>query len=447
MTDSTMSPATSPQSSNQKETKAPSAHARVRALRSNLKSLLVTFREALVELSQHKLRTLLTLLGMIFGVGAVIAMLNIGKGAEQEALRMIETMGLNNLIVKSTDLDNKDLYEQRKQSSGLSLRDGEVALTTLPFVQAVAAQKTIDTYAVLSASGKSNASASGVNPGYFQLTPYQLGSGRLLTQDDERLLAQVAVLGEDVSRQLFPSENAVGHRIKINHLWFEVVGVLDSPFVKNTNFEGVRLGAEREQIFIPFATAMQRFSHKKLSPEVTELKFQLYPETDAQQAARAISHLLDRRHNSVQDYALVVPAALMAQKMETQTIFNIVMSCVAGISLLVGGIGIMNIMLATVLERTREIGLCRAIGATQRDIRNQYLVESFTIATLGGLLGIIFGVVLSEVIALYAGWAISWSLHAVLLSFTVCAVIGLLFGVYPAIKASRLNPIDALQSD
>ncbi|WGL16312.1 ABC transporter permease [Microbulbifer bruguierae] len=408
---------------------------------------MITFREALAELSQHKLRTLLTLLGMIFGVGAVIAMLNIGKGAEQEALRMIETMGLNNLIVSSRVPAKDELYEQRKQSAGLSLRDGEATLATLPFIRTFSAQKTVDTYTLLSAHGKSDAAAIGVNPGYFTLSPYRLDAGRLLSAEDESSLAQVAVLGEEVAKQLFPAENPIGGRVKINHLWFEVVGVLDSPFIEDTEFEGVRLGADKDQIFIPFATAMQRFTHAMLAPEVSEIKFQLVTDTDANQAARAIAHLLERRHNGVQDYTLVVPAALMAQKMETQTIFNIVMSCVAGISLLVGGIGIMNIMLATVLERTREIGLMRAVGATQKDIRNQYLVESFTIAILGGLIGVLFGLILSEIIALYAGWAIAWSLRAILLSFTVCALIGLLFGVYPAIKASKLNPIDALQSD
>lgn len=413
----------------------------------HLQTLLVSFREALAELSQHKLRTLLTLLGMIFGVGAVIAMLNIGKGAEQEALRMIETMGLNNLIVQSPELDREELYEQRKQSAGLSLRDGEAALATLGFVEAFAAQKSLETYSVFSEFGKSEASATGVSPGYFRMSPFQLSAGRLITDDDERRLAQVAVLGETVARQLFRDKPAIDGRIKVNHLWFTVVGVLDSPFVDGAEFEGVRLGAEQDQIFIPFATAMQRFPHKALAAEVSELKFQLTEGTDANEAAQAITHLLNRRHNNVRDFTMVVPAALMAQKMETQTIFNIVMSCVAGISLLVGGIGIMNIMLATVLERTREIGLLRAVGATQRDIRTQYLVESFTIAILGGLLGILFGVLLSEAIALYAGWAVSWSLQAILLSFSVCALIGLIFGVYPAIKASKLNPIDALQSD
>ncbi|WP_193161641.1 ABC transporter permease [Microbulbifer hainanensis] len=426
---------------------AESAQPTVRYDRAGHRALLLTFREALAELSQHKLRTLLTLLGMIFGVGAVIAMLNIGKGAEQEALRMIETMGLNNLIVQSPEQEKDELYEQRKQSSGLSLRDGEAAIATMNFVEAFSAQRALTTYSAFSEFGKSEAAATGVNPGYFRMSPFKLSAGRLLTPEDEAVLAQVAVLGEAVAGQLFPGRSAIGERIKINHLWFVVVGVLDSPFVEGADFEGVKLGAEQHQIFIPFATAMQRFPHEVLAAEVSELKFQLAPGTDAREAARAITHLLNRRHNNVEDFTMIVPAALMAQKMETQTIFNIVMSCVAGISLLVGGIGIMNIMLATVLERTREIGLLRAVGATEKDIRTQYLVESFTIAILGGLLGIVFGVLLSEMIALYAGWAVSWSLRAILLSFTVCAMIGLIFGVYPAIKASRLNPIDALQSD
>ncbi|WP_295803426.1 ABC transporter permease [uncultured Microbulbifer sp.] len=411
------------------------------------RALLASFREALAELSQHKLRTLLTLLGMIFGVGAVIAMLNIGKGAEREALRMIETMGLNNLIVQGAELEQEELYEQRKQSAGLSFRDGEAVLATLGVVEAFAAQKSIETYSLYSRYGKSEAAATGVSPAYFRMSPFQLSAGRLIDDEDERRFAQVAVLGESVARQLFPGRSALGERIKVNQLWFTVIGVLDSPFVAGSEFEGVRLGAEQDLVFIPLSAARQRFPSERLAAEVSELKFQLVDGTDAGEAARAIAHLLNRRHNNVKDFTMVVPAALMAQKMETQAIFNIVMSCVAGISLLVGGIGIMNIMLATVLERTSEIGLLRAIGATQRDIRSQYLIESFTIAILGGLLGILFGVLLSEAIALYAGWAVSWSLSGILLSFTVCAAIGLLFGVYPAIKASRLNPIDALQSD
>ena len=156
---------------------------------------------------------------------------------------------------------------------------------------------------------------------------------------------------------------------------------------------------------------------------------------------------MQMRHNNIQDYDIVIPAELLAQQKQTQQIFNIVMACVAGISLLVGGIGIMNIMLANVMERTTEIGLLRAVGATQQDIRLQFLAESFTISVLGGLLGVVFGLVLSEIIGFYSGWAVSWSLLAIVLSLGICLVVGVGFGVFPAIKASKLNPIEALHSD
>lgn len=164
-------------------------------------------------------------------------------------------------------------------------------------------------------------------------------------------------------------------------------------------------------------------------------------------ASQAITNILTNRHSDIDDYRLTIPAALLAQQKQTQAIFNMVMSCVAGISLLVGGIGIMNIMLATVLERTKEIGLLRAIGATRKNIQVQFITESFTISILGGLLGVVFGILLSEIIAFYSNWAVSWSLSAIILSFSICALVGLTFGVYPAIKASKLDPIEALQSD
>ncbi|GMG87066.1 ABC transporter permease [Biformimicrobium ophioploci] len=416
-------------------------------LPKDLRAFAGQVQEALAELRQHKLRTFLTLLGMIFGVGAVIAMLNIGKGAENEALRMIETMGLHNLIVESRDIEEEELYEQRKKSTGLSIQDGEAAIETLHFIEAFSVRRRIETYSVYSDFGTSDAAAQGVSPEFFRLSEFHLAGGRLLDVSDENASSQVAVLGASVARQLFGEREALGQLIKINRLWFRVVGVLESPFFDGKDFQGVKLGGEQRQVFIPFSTALHRFPAEKLASEVSELRFRLADEVDASEAALAVDHLLKRRHNGVDDYALVVPAALMAQKMETQAIFNIVMSCVAGISLLVGGIGIMNIMLATVLERTREIGLLRAIGATRKDIRNQYMVESFTVAILGGMLGILFGVLLSEIIAIYANWAVSWSAGAIFLAFSVCACIGLLFGVYPAVKASQLNPIDALQSD
>jgi len=404
-------------------------------------------KDTCAELAQHKLRTLLTLLGMIFGVGAVIAMLNIGEGAEREALKMIDTMGLQNLIVEAKTFEEKELKEQRKHSSGLSIRDGEVSVESLPFIEQFSAEKVIDTYSIFSAHGKSDGEAVGVSPNFFELSAYEVSEGRVLNELDDRHFAQVALIGAAMSDQLFPMGNAVGQYIKINHLWFEVVGVLQRPYLKKDEFQGIKLGGEQRRVFVPLTTAIHKFPSKLLESEVSNLKLQVSKDVDPVKAAQAVSHLLTRRHNDVNDFELVVPAALLAQQKQTQQIFNIVMSCVAGISLLVGGIGIMNIMLATVLERTKEIGLLRAIGATQKDIQTQFIAESFTISILGGILGVVFGILLSELISFYSEWAVSWSLGAIVLSFSICAMVGVVFGVYPAIKASKLDPIDALQSD
>ncbi len=405
------------------------------------------FKDTFAELAQHKLRTLLTLLGMIFGVGAVIAMLNIGEGAEREALKMIDTMGLHNLIIETKTFDEKELQEQRKHSSGLTIRDGEISALSLPFVEDFSAQKIVETYSIFSAQGKSDGEAMGVSSSFFSLSKFNLKQGRLLTKEDNLMFSQVVLLGSTSAKQLFPLGDALDKNIKINHLWFKVVGVLQEPFLKKAEFQGIKLGGDQNKVFIPLNTAIHKFAAKDLVSEVSRIKLSLNDAVDPIEAAKAVSHLLNRRHNNVDDYKLVIPAALLAQQKQTQKIFNIVMSCVAGISLLVGGIGIMNIMLATVLERTKEIGLLRAVGARQKDIQLQFIAESFTISILGGILGVFFGVLLSELIAIYSQWAVSWSLTAIVLSFSICAIIGLIFGVYPAIKASKLDPIDALQSD
>ncbi|HEA18321.1 MAG TPA: FtsX-like permease family protein [Pseudoalteromonas prydzensis] len=405
------------------------------------------FIDTTLELAQHKLRTLLTLLGMIFGVGAVIAMLNIGEGAEREAMKMIDSMGLYNLIVNAKEFDEKELKEQRKHSAGLSLRDAEVAHDSLPFITAFAAQKNIETYHIFSQYNNSDSRAVGVSANYFQLSHFELFQGRALNQADEQNFAQVALLGANTAKQLFPLGDALGQQIKINHLWFEVIGILQAPYLKKKEFQGVKLGNEQNQVFIPLSTALHRFESGLLDSEVSSLKLAIDKSVDPIVAAQALEHLLKNRHSDIDDFELVIPAALLAQQKQTQQIFNIVMSCVAGISLLVGGIGIMNIMLATVLERTKEIGLLRAVGATQKDIRVQFIAESFTISILGGLLGVVFGIGLSEIISMYSQWAVSWSMTAIVLSFSICALVGLIFGVYPAIKASQLDPIEALQSD
>ena len=403
--------------------------------------------DALAEMAAHKLRTLLTLLGMIFGVGAVIAMLNIGEGAERQALKMIDSMGLRNLIVESKKFADDELQEVRQESLGLTMADVEAASQTLPFVEDYSAEKYIKSQSVYSDQASADLSAVGVSASHFRLSNMQVKAGRVLSEQDNAKVAQVAVLGSAAAQQLFPNGEAIGQYVKVNHLWLEVVGVLVDPYLGKDEFQGVKIGGEGSRIFVPLNTSLKKLSSPALASELDLIKLKISENTDPLIAAKAVAHLFELRHGEAQDYNLIIPAALLAQQKQTQQIFNIVMACVAGISLLVGGIGIMNIMLANVLERTKEIGLLRAIGATQKNIRMQFIAESFTISVLGGLLGIFFGLVLSEIIGFYSGWAVSWSIVAIVLSLSICMAVGIGFGVYPAIKASQLNPIDALHSD
>jgi putative ABC transport system permease protein len=412
----------------------------------------VLVKDAIGELLSQKLRTFLTLLGMIFGVGAVIAMLNIGEGAQRQALKLIDSMGVNNIIVNTKDDLGEELAEIREESLGLSMGDVNAALATLPFVEDYSASKEVKVHDLYSDFQKSDASVLGVTSSYFDHANLNVEYGRVLNGDDEKQVAQHVVLGADAASELFPPqqishEEIIGQFVKVNHVWLKVVGVLAPPAGDKNEFQGVKIGGDRYRMFIPLSTSLQKFAREFLASELDSFKLSIAPSTDPVIASKAIDSLLALRHGGLKDYYLIIPAALLEQQKQTQQIFNIVMACVAGISLLVGGIGIMNIMLANVMERTKEIGLLRAVGATQEDIRLQFIAESFTISVLGGLLGIFFGLVLSEIIGFYSGWAVSWSIPAIFLSLSICMVVGVGFGVFPAIKASKLNPIDALHSD
>jgi putative ABC transport system permease protein len=409
-------------------------------------------KDAIGELLSQKLRTFLTLLGMIFGVGAVIAMLNIGEGAERQALKLIDSMGVNNIIVNTKDDLGEELAEIREESLGLSMGDVNAALATLPFVEDFSASKEVKVHDIYSDFQKSEAQVLGVTFSYFEHANLNIAHGRFLNDDDEKQVAQSAVLGSDAANELFPqfatnTADILGQFVKVNHVWLKVVGVLAPPAGDKDEFQGVKIGGDRYRIFIPLSTSLQKFANEFLASELDSFKLSIVQGTDPVVASKAIDSLLELRHGGLKDYYLIIPAALLDQQKQTQQIFNIVMACVAGISLLVGGIGIMNIMLANVMERTKEIGLLRAVGATQEDIRLQFIAESFTISVLGGLLGIFFGLVLSEIIGFYSGWAVSWSIPAIFLSLSICMIVGVGFGVFPAIKASKLNPIDALHSD
>jgi putative ABC transport system permease protein len=406
-----------------------------------------SFKHALGQLRQHKLRTSLTLLGMVFGVGAVIAMLSIGEGAKQEAMRLIESMGLRNLLVQSRDLDPETLREVREHSVGLSRSDVRAIGETLPSVVAVSEEKQIKSWALFSFHASSEAQVLAVTPSYFELASLRLAGGRAISAEDNQHYRQVAVLGAQAARDLFPGQDPLGERVKVNHLWLEVVGVLEDRDLSREEFQGVRLGGDRNRVFLPLETAFKRLKFESLESELDAVRLKLSEEADPQQTALTVSHLLERRHGDQNDYELVVPAALLKQQQQTQQIFTIVMSAIAGISLLVGGIGIMNIMLATVLERTREIGLLRAIGARKTDIQHQFLMESATVAAIGAFIGIFFGLMLAFIIQQFAGWPAAWSLFAIILSVSICLITGIVFGWYPARQAADLDPIKALHAE
>ncbi|UCF68958.1 MAG: ABC transporter permease [Acidobacteriota bacterium] len=400
--------------------------------------------QALEEFRHHRLRTALTLLGMIFGVGAVISMLAIGEGAEREALRLIEALGLRNVIVEAIAQPQERLAEIREDSLGLTRRDLEIALETLPQVGRSAALKRINVFTLFSDQGRSDAEVFGISPSYLPMTGLELSIGRALLEDDERRYATVCVLGAQAARDLFGTGDPLGRHVKVNHVWLTVVGVLAERSLREAEFEGVPLASPQNRIYVPLSTALRRFRFKQMEDELDAFHLEVSEQSSIASVAATLSRLMKTRHRNVDDYRLIVPEQLLDQHRQTQRVFDIVMATIAGISLLVGGIGIMNIMLANVLERTREIGIRRAMGARQSDIRRQFMIEATTIAVIGGLVGIGLGFALAWAIALYSGWPFAWSVRAPLIAVSVCAFVGLVFGIYPAHKAARLDPIEAL---
>jgi len=403
------------------------------------------FRSALEDLASHKLRAGLTMLGMMFGVGAVIAMLAIGAGAERQALQLIDKLGVRNVVVRAKDFKPDELAEVRKKSLGLSPRDVDAIREAVPGAELVVPRLQLDVYKILSAGGKTEAKVYGVSHLQTQLVRMRLEEGRFLDARDDETHAQTCVIGSSVRRDLFGAEVAVGRDVKINDVWCEVVGVLAPEASGGTTLQGVSVGSTAREIYVPITTATRKFDHDALKSPLDEIVVRLAPGFSARQAESIVTGLLDRLHGGVVDYETVVPEALLEQSRQTQRLFNIVMGAIAGISLLVGGIGIMNIMLASVLEQTREIGVRRAVGARRKDIRFQFLVNAFTLSLLGGVAGVLVGVAIARVVSSYAGWPTAVTLASIALSTGVSAAVGLVSGLYPALRAANLNPIDALR--
>jgi putative ABC transport system permease protein len=406
-----------------------------------------TFTSALLNLATHKLRTALTMLGMIFGVGAVIAMLSIGAGAEQKALEAIGRLGLRNVIVRAKEVKPEERMELRKKSLGVSLRDGDAILEAVPDIESVLPRIEVKPYMIMAPGAKTKGKVFGVSARYRDIADVGLGEGRFFDTRDELEHAQVAVVGEEIRRNLFGYGPVIGRQLKVNDVWLEVVGVLASPSSASGASVSEPAGAHTtaREIWVPASTAMRKFDRDPLDAPIDELLVTVQDGVSTRRTAQLIAPLLQRLHGGADDYEIVIPEALLEQSRQTQRIFNIVMGSIAGISLLVGGIGIMNIMLASVLERTREIGVRRAIGATRRDIRNQFVIESFAISVIGGVIGIIIGIVMARLVAAYAGWPTVITFWSLLLSTGVSVTVGVVSGIYPATRAAELDPVEALR--
>jgi putative ABC transport system permease protein len=407
-----------------------------------------TIQTAFGNLGRHKLRTSLTMLGMVFGVGAVIAMLSIGAGAEKKALEAIGRLGLRNVIVRAKEVKPEDRQELRKKSLGVSLRDGDAILEAVPNIERVLPRVEVKPYKIIAANAKTKGKVLGVSWRYREVADVGLSEGRFFDARDEHEHAQVAVIGPEIRRNLFGYGPVLGKQLKVNDVWLEIIGVLGgdaAATAPQASGDAAAASSSAKEIWIPVSTAMRKFDRDPLDAPVDELLVTVKEAVSTRRTAQVIEPLLQRLHGGADDYEVVIPEKLLEQSRQTQRIFNIVMGSIAGISLLVGGIGIMNIMLASVLERTREIGVRRAIGATRRDIRSQFVIESFAISFLGGISGIIIGIVLARIVAAYAGWPTVITISSLILSTGVSITVGLVSGIYPAARAAELNPVEALR--
>jgi putative ABC transport system permease protein len=401
---------------------------------------------ALASLGEHTLRTTLTMLGVMFGTGAVIAMLSIGAGAEHQALALIERLGTRNVVVRGKPLKPDEILEVRKKSLGLSQRDVEAIEEAVPGISFAAPRVAIEPHRIAAAGGKTVAKVSGTSARQREIAPLALAEGRFLDTGDERRCAQVCVIGAGVRRDLFGAAPALGRDIKIDDVWFEVIGVLASDPSAAASVQGIAVATSEHEIYVPFSTSLAKLERDPLAAPFGEIAVRLEPGTSAGETATAIGALLDRLHSGARDYEIVVPEALLEHSRETRRLFNLVMGLIAGISLIVGGIGIVNIMLASVLEQTREIGVRRAVGARRADIQFQFLVTAFALALLGGVLGTGLGLGIARGVATYAGWPTLVTLRSLVLSLGVSTAVGVISGFYPARRAARLDPIQALNA-
>jgi putative ABC transport system permease protein len=392
-------------------------------------------------------------------------MLSIGEGAKQETLDQIQLMGMNNIIVR-----NKEKVEgstpSTSFSTGLSLKDSKSISEICSFVEAIAPQWE-DKESARYKDNHTDVRLVGTTPDYLPIYNYRVKSGKFILPDHIAGKNNICVLGSTAKDELFHYEDPIGKTIKINDIWFEVVGILEKKSISSKGVSGLQVADVNRDVYVPISSALSRLSKAKKrnagdnfffffsfgggvgkyidNTKVDQLTIKINSADNITDANQIINRILSRRHYNTDDYEIIIPEELLRQSQKTQRIFNIVMGAIAGISLLVGGIGIMNIMLASVLERTKEIGVRRAIGASRVDILTQFLVEAVALSIVGGIIGIGLGFGMTKIISAYAGWKTIVNLWSIILAFGVSVATGITFGFYPAKNAAEKEPIEALR--
>lgn len=409
------------------------------------------------NLKRNKLRSFLTMLGMIFGVGSVIAMLAVGAGARAELLARIEELGVQNIIVNSVKPpeENKPADTNRRwiDRYGLTFKDREIVEQVCPSVERILPVNALRQRLWFKSHGI-DCSVLGVEPEHLRSFGLQVRRGRTFNEVDSREGAKVCIVRPSLIRELETLEDPIGLSVRIGAEPFEIIGVLEDARFSSHTQKALAIDGQHQEVYIPYSTAMRDFgtmtilrrggSEERSIVELDQMVVRAASADAVGPTARVISSVLARFHKK-QDYEIVVPLELLRQKEQTQAVFNLVMVLIAAISLLVGGIGIANIMLATITERTKEIGIRRAMGARRIDILLQFLTETAAIGVVGGLFGCLFGLGAIYALVQLADWQalVAWSSFALALSISVAVAI--VSGIYPARRAALMDPIRALR--
>jgi putative ABC transport system permease protein len=421
----------------------------------------------------NKLKSFLTALGIMFGVAAVISMLAIGRGAQQEVLEQIKLVGVNNIIVTPSDVSIDANSEgggdnTTRFSPGLTLQDAESVKSTIPTVTRISPVVSINYHAIL--GGKSYPVVlEGTSPAYFELLNINIDRGTIFSEQQAEAGKPVAVIGDNIRNRFFNTKDPIGEYIKCGETWVQVIGVIERRDFTASASDELGISSTDNKIIIPVKTMLRRFKDRaRINPEVLERAsrgggtdeatqdFEMGNQLDKiivqveetgmlSASADVIKRMLLRRHSDIYDFEVTVPELLLKQQQKTNDIFNIVLGAIASISLIVGGIGIMNIMLASVWERIREIGTRQAIGASRKDIVVQFLSESTLISVTGGMIGVVLGVVLAHAIHVMADIETIVTLFSVVVAFGVSATVGIVFGYLPAKRAAEQDPVESLR--